>query len=123
MPDHKHYLDHLYPLQDKFLDNEINILANKITCVSRYEVKDMANIWALAKHLSFSWREVMEVANKKSPVDPVEVSKIIKTLPREELKLIKWASDINLDEVYSDLQTVAEDILLGRVNTLKSSAQ
>ncbi len=106
-----------------YVDNEMNILSNKITCISRYEVKDMADIWALAKHLPFSWREVMEIANKKSPVDPVEASKIIKTLPREELKLIKWASDINLDEVYSNLQTVAEDILLGRTNTLESSAQ
>lgn len=105
------------------VDNEMNILSNKLTCVSRYEVKDMADIWALTKYLSFSWREVMDIADKKSPVDPVEVSKIIKTLPREELKLIKWASDVNLNEVYSDLQTVAEDILLGRTNTLKSSAQ
>ena len=191
MPYHKYYLDHLYPLQDKFLaffdkhnqnrfyltggtafkqesltieietisdhffrvyakeketslkidfvneavfhwgqlnhfpifpyvDNEMNILSNKITCVSRYEVKDMADIWVLAKHLSFSWREVIDIANKKSPVDPVEVSKIIKTLPREELKIIKWALDVNIAEVYSDLQTIAEDILLGRTNTLKS---
>lgn len=102
------------------VDNEMNILSNKITCISRYEVKDIADIWVLAKQLSFSWREVMDIANKKSPVDPLEVSKIIKALPGDELKLIKWASDVNLDEVYWDLQTVAEDILLGRANTLKA---
>jgi hypothetical protein len=60
----------------------------------------------------------MDIANKKSPVDPVEVSKIIKTLPREELKLIKWALDVELDEVYGNLQLIAEDILLGRSNGL-----
>lgn len=103
------------------VDNETNILSNKISCVSRYEVKDIADIWILAKRLSFSWRDIIGIAGQKSPVDPVEVSKIIKTLPREELNLIKWAFDVKLDEVYSDLQTIAGDILLGRPNTLKGS--
>ena len=102
------------------VDNAMNILSNKISCISRYEVKDIADIWVLAKRLSFSWREIMDIANQKSPVDPVEVSKIIKTLPREELKLIKWALDVKIDEVYLDLQAIAEDILLGHTNTLKS---
>ena len=101
------------------VDNEINILSNKVTCISRYEVKDIADIWVLARRLSFSWREVVGIAEKKSPVDPIEVSKIIKSLPREELKLIKWAFDIQIDEVYADLQTIAEDILLGQTNSLK----
>jgi hypothetical protein len=101
------------------VDNETNILSNKISCISRYEVKDIADIWVLARRLSFSWRDIMEIAGQKSPVDPVEVSKIIKSLPREELKLVKWAFDVNLDEVYFDLQTIAGDILLGRPNTLK----
>jgi hypothetical protein len=101
------------------VDNPTNILSNKISCISRYEVKDIADIWILAKQLSFSWREVMDITQKKSPVDPIEVSKVIKTLPREELKFIKWALDVNLDEVYADLQIVAEDILLGHLNTLK----
>ena len=100
------------------VDNGMNILSNKISCISRYEVKDIADIWILARKMSFSWREVMDIANKKSPVDPVEVSKIIKTLPREELKLIKWALDVELDEVYGNLQLIAEDILLGRSNGL-----
>lgn len=104
------------------VDNELNILTNKISCISRYEVKDIADIWALAKHLAFSWREIMEIAEKKSPCDPIEVSKIIKTLPRDELKLIKWAPDVDLNEVYANLQAIAEDILLGRVNTLKSGS-
>ena len=102
------------------VDNAMNILSNKITCISRYEVKDIVDIWALAKGLSFSWRDIMDIANKKAPVDPVEISKIIKTLPREELKLVKWAFDVNIDEIYFDLQTIAEEILLGHANTLKT---
>lgn len=118
---------HFGPLNQVLLfncvDNELNILSNKIGCISRHEVKDMADIWILAKKLSFSWRDIMEITDKKSPADPVEASKIIKTLPIQELKLVKWALDVNLDEVYSDLQIIAEDILLGHVNTIKFSEQ
>lgn len=104
------------------IDNEMNILANKINCVYRYEVKDMADIWILAKRCSFFWREIIEAADKKSPVDPAEVSKIIKTLPRKELEMVKWAFDVNLDSVYSDLHAIADDILLGRINSLNIEA-
>lgn len=107
-----------FPLFSR-VDNETNILSNKISCINRYEVKDIADIWVLAKHLSFSWRNIMDIASQKSPVDPLEVSKIIKTLPREELKLIKWAFDAKIDDIYSDLQIIAEDVLLGHENTLK----
>ncbi len=141
---HNYYLTQLYPLQDKFLKflnnnemtfhdgglnrfslfscvaNEKNILSNKIACVNRCEVKDIADIWILAKRLSFSWHDIIEITNKKSPVDPIEISKIIKTFPREELKFIRWASNTNLDEIYSDIQIIAEDILLGHRNSLKN---
>ena len=103
------------------VDNETNILSNKISCASRYEVKDIVDIWAVAKHKAFSWRDIMSIANQKSPVDPVEVSKIIKTLPLEELKLVKWASDVEISEVYGDLQAIAKDVLLGHPNTLNST--
>ncbi len=100
------------------VDNEKNILSNKISCINRYEVKDIVDIWILARRLSFSWRDIVDIAQKKSPIDPIEISKIIKTLPREELKLIKWALDVKIDEIYSDLQKIAKDILLGHTNSL-----
>lgn len=101
------------------VDNQMNILSNKISCINRHEVKDIVDIWVLAKQLSFSWKDIIDIANKKSPVDPIDVSRTIKSLPREELNIIKWAMDVNLDKIYGDLQTVAEDILLGHTNTLK----
>ncbi len=117
VPFHWGQLNH-FPLFS-CVDNETNILCNKISCIDRYEVKDIADIWILAKKISFVWREMIDIANKKSPVDPIEVSKIIKSLPPEELKLIQWALDAKLDEIYVNLQTIAEDILLGRSNSLK----
>ena len=100
------------------VDDQTNILSNKISCISRYEVKDIADIWVLSKQMPFSWRDILDIANKKSPVDPLEASKIIKTLPKDELKVIKWSRDVDLDQIHSDLQIIAEDILLGRRNTL-----
>lgn len=105
------------------VDNQTNILANKLTCISRYEVKDAADIWILTKKLLFSWKDMISIADKKSPVDPLEVSKIIKTLPREEFKLIKWTSNVDLNSIHSDLQIIAEDVLLGRMNSLSSNAK
>ena len=102
----------------KFVDNELNILANKLTAISRYEVKDLADIWVLSKHLKFSWRDIIDIANKKSPTDPLEVSKVIQSLPREELRLIKWVSDENPEAVHAGLQVIAEDVLMGRRNSL-----
>jgi len=32
--------------------------------------------------------------------------------------MIKWAVDIDLDEIYSDIQSIAKDILLGEKNSL-----
>ena len=101
------------------VDNAINILANKITAIMRYEAKDIVDIWILAKKLTFSWRDIMDIASKKSPVDPIEVSKVIQTLPLDELKFIKWATDVDNEVVYNDLQKIATDILLGNDNTVQ----
>lgn len=101
------------------VDNTLNILANKITCVTRFEIKDMADLWALSRNISFSWRDMIGIANQKSPVDPLEASRIIKSVPDNELKLIKWVKDdLDLTNIYKDLSIIADDILLGRNNSL-----
>lgn len=100
------------------VDNEINILANKLTALTRYEAKDIADIWVLARRFAFSWREIIEIADKKSPVDPLECSKIIKSIPETELRKVKWQIEIKTEEILGDLQTIAQEILLGQPNSL-----
>lgn len=102
-----------------YVDNEVNILANKISSLERYEVKDIVDIWVVARNRSFFWKEVVAIAEKKAVVSPIQISKIIKTMPEQELTMIKWAKDINLDQLYQDLQIIAKDILLGQRNTLR----
>jgi len=101
-----------------YVDNEINILANKISAIDRYEVKDIADIWVVAKNRKFLWKDIIEIAAKKALIEPIRVSKIIKTVPKEELNMIKWAQEINPAEVYENLQIIAKDILIGGENTL-----
>ncbi len=103
----------------KFVDNEINILANKITSIERYEAKDIVDIWIVSKNRSFLWKEIMDIASKKALINPIRVSKIIKTMPKEELKKIRWAKEYDIDEIYKELQVIAKDILLGTQNSLK----
>jgi len=40
-------------------------------------------------------------------------------MPEEELKKIRWAREYDIDEIYRELQIIAEDILLGTQNSLK----
>ena len=111
-----------FRLSEKFgyVDNEMNILANKITAVERYEAKDIIDIWAIAKHRSFFWRDVIANASKKAIVDPIPVSKVIKEMPQEELTKIKWTQGHNLMEIYTDIQKISRDIILGKENSIVS---
>lgn len=95
------------------VDNEMNILANKITAISRHEVKDIVDIWLICRQSSLKWREAFEIASRKSPVDPLDVFRIIKSMPESELKMIKWSKAIKIHDVYNDLQIIAENIVKG----------
>lgn len=83
------------------VDNQINILANKIGCIDRHEVKDMADLWVLSRNLDFNWRDMFAIADRKSPVDPLEASKIIQTLPQDELKLVKWVNMPDISKIHA----------------------
>jgi Nucleotidyl transferase AbiEii toxin, Type IV TA system len=95
------------------VDNEINILSNKITAITRYEVKDIVDIGFIAGHQRVVWQEVINIASKKSPVDPLEVGRIISNMPEEELKSIEWSKRIDLNTFYRDLQVIARKIVTG----------
>ncbi len=102
----------------KFVDNEINILANKIDAIERYEVKDIVDIWVIARNRSFVWKEVFEITLKKALIEPINISKVIKTMPEKELGLINWTNKIDPTAIYKDLQVIAKNILLGEKNSL-----
>ena len=75
------------------IDSWRNILSNKLCAVSRSEPKDIADILYIAKNFSFEWPELFEEAKSKDLwVDPLAVSRIIKTFPAESFDSLKWVA-------------------------------
>lgn len=100
-------------------DNWRNILANKVAAVFRYEPKDLADIWVMARNRSFDWREVIaEALRKEGGIDPVILHGILRSVPREELVRVAWSSPVDLPRLSADLCIIADDILYSRVNSL-----
>jgi hypothetical protein len=100
-------------------DNWRNILSNKITSLSREEGKDAADILFICYHYSFDWFEIInEAKNKDSWVDEVNASKLISTFSHEKIEKVKWTQKQDYGRIFSDLKTIAKDILLGGNNSL-----
>jgi len=100
-------------------DSWRNILANKIAAVFRYEPKDVADIWIIARNLAFDWGEVIsEALRKEGGIDPVTLHGILRTVPRDELARVAWAAPVDLSAMGADLNRIADDILYRRANSL-----
>jgi predicted nucleotidyltransferase component of viral defense system len=101
------------------VDGWRNILANKVAALSRYEPKDVADIWVIARNRSFSWREIVaDAQSKEVGIDPVDLHEILRSVPEHELARVAWAITVDLSAVRDDLRRVAEDVLRGESNSL-----
>lgn len=101
------------------IDSWQNILSNKITALFRFEPKDVADIWVIAKNKNFDWKKIIrEAKTKEAGVEPEQVFNIIKSFPVNELNLVKWVKKPDFDIIQADLQRIAEDIFYGRENLL-----
>lgn len=99
------------------------ILANKVAAIFRYEPRDVADIWIMARNRSIGWRDVISDAlRKEGGIDPVVLHGILRSVPREKLARVAWASPPDLARVVADLSTIADDILYGWNNSLCPSA-
>lgn len=101
------------------IDGWQNILSNKISALFRFEPKDVADLWVIAKNKSFNWKRIMrEAKTKEAGCEPEEVFNIIKSFPIEELRLVKWVEVPDRNAVKNDLEQIADDIFWGRENSL-----
>ena len=101
------------------VDNWRNILSNKLCALSRRDVKDLADILFIARKYEFNWEEVFGEAKQKDLwVDPLEICKIIKECPPELFHSIKWASSVDIEELYLALTNLHDDIFWGRDNSM-----
>ena len=101
------------------VDSCRNILSNKISALSRLEPKDVADILYLCRVYSFSWEEIIGEAREKDLwVNPLTVSRMVQGFPLEAFKTIRWITPPDPEEACTSLSRIAEDILLGRDNSL-----
>jgi len=101
------------------VDSWRNILSNKLSAIFRYEAKDFADIWIIAKSRAFPWREIVfEAKTKEAGVDPLVLFEIISSFPVQEMKAVKWNMTIEETDFIADLKTIAGDILNGSANSL-----
>jgi uncharacterized protein YutD len=101
------------------IDSWRNILSNKLAAIFRFEAKDVADIWIIAKQRHFDWISMVEEAKtKEAAVDPVLIYEILKSFPEAELSYVKWAIPVDSGIFKKDLDLIAVDILHGRYNSL-----
>ncbi len=101
------------------VDNLRNILSNKITALYRYEPKDIADIWILCKNCEFNWETLFfEAKEKELGLNQILLAEIIQSFPKQKLETIKWMENQNLEQIYSDLQTICDDLIKGFDNSL-----
>lgn len=100
------------------IDNWRNILSNKLAAVFRYEAKDFADIWIIAKHKPIAWREIIfEAKTKEAGIDPLALQEILRSFPPDEVKAVKWNIPIDQKNFIADLATIADDIFHGKENS------
>lgn len=101
------------------IDNLRNILSNKISALYRFEIKDFVDIRTIAKNYKFNWQEIInEAKQKEASIDPLEIYNLFLSFPFENLTMIKWIKEINLDEMQNDFLKISDDILVGGENSL-----
>ena len=100
------------------VDNRVNILANKVTAIiGRDEEKDFFDLFSLAQNELFNWKNILEIANKKSVIEKEMLIHRLESFPLVWLKNIKVIDGITITkEMVNEL---VNDILLEQDNSLK----
>lgn len=102
------------------VDGWQNILANKLSALFRFEAKDYVDIWALSRKYEFQWDEIITAArNKEGGLDSAHASEVIRTIPEEKLRTIKWVARPDYAAMRKDLEQIAWDILEGGGNKVR----
>jgi len=115
----RHYGDFEYSLNLGKVDSWRNILSNKLSALYRNEVKDVVDIIEIASRKEFDWKELIHEAKEKdNSIDPIVVSNILNSFPKELLDKIKWVKKMNFDILMEKLHIITKDITFGKENSL-----
>ena len=101
------------------IDSWRNILSNKLAALYRYEPKDIADIWIIARNKRFSWKTTLNEAKEKDAgLETLAIVEILKTFPNEKMNVIKWVARPDERLFLSDLSKIGDDIFKGGGNSL-----
>ena len=79
---------------------------------------DYADLWVIAGHRSFSWKNVVEEARtKEAGLDSVVLYDLLRSFPREMLPTTRWAVEVDPNAFLKDLHRLAEDLFFMRDNS------
>jgi len=107
-------------INNKRIDNKINILTNKIgAIIDRDEEKDIFDLFCFSCNEEFNWGEILEIANKKSVIEKDILIYRLKTFPIEWLKRVKIIKNVNISK--PTIEALCDDILYNRDNSFKKS--
>ena len=86
------------------VDSVRNILSNKLTALSRYAAKDVADIREIALQQIIDWPAILsEAKQKEAGIEPPHIAEILTSFPMSEFDAIAWT-------VKPDWSTFKEDI-------------
>jgi len=107
-------------IQGMRIDNVRNILTNKLAAVmDRDEEKDIFDIFAIASHESFVWSEMLEILQKKAPVEKELLIERIRAFPLEWLSNLKILQPLTVDK--ESITRLCDDIARGGSNSFHGS--
>ncbi len=93
------------------IDNIENILSNKLTAViGRDNAKDIFDIYLICKFYSFSWKNILKSAHKKSEFSDNDLIIRLKSFPNELLFSINIIDKMFLDNFEKDFLDIIEEI-------------
>jgi len=123
--DVEYYAGKPVPYKYGLLDTPLNILSNKLTAlVGRDEPKDIFDIIHLSTTYSFNWMDIFYHAKQKATINELDVEQRLASFPVEWLENVNWlATPINLEKYRIILNTIADDFLLGKANSLGENQQ
>jgi hypothetical protein len=100
------------------IDSIRNILSNKLTCVFRFEGKDVADIREIALREKINWRQAIQDAQRKEAgVDIPVVGDILKGMPQNEFDAIAWTKKPDWREFCADIDKIVYEMLSGETST------
>jgi len=101
------------------VDHWKNILANKISALSRNEPKDWIDILFLSYQYPFNWIEMIEHAKEKDDwVEEVKVASYLNDI--EYITDVRFKKNQDMKTLLTDFKVIAKDILEGTDNSLYS---